>query len=127
MRRSSHRFALPALLLVVVLAVAGCSSSNDPESWDDPAAEEVRANFLEACEEANGGEDGLSEENTPAFCECTFDDLRELYGDDPDDPEAQRTFEDFKDLDDDLRNADEDEPVPAFLQEIVDNCLDRVG
>lgn len=117
MRRSPRRSVLSALVVALALVVAGCSESNDPETWEDAEAQDgfpVRTNFLDACTEANAGEQGLSEDEAPAFCECAFTELRE-----------QLTFEEFDALDDDLR-AD-NETVPTTLQTVVDGCLEQVG
>ncbi len=98
LRRRSLRLA--AVLVAAGLVMSGCGSDSDPRSWEEAQEGEfaVRDNYLKACKAANDGERGFSEVEARLFCECSFDALYEPVRD------TGLTFEEFKDLDDALRN-----------------------
>lgn len=115
---------MPRLLAVVAalfLVAAACGNSGAPTSWDDNAADykgesnvgQPERNFRDGCEES-GQEDDLDEQvraNLADVCECGFDGIR-----------SQLTFEEFKELDDDLRsdiNSDLTEEVNQTMRQCI--------
>ena len=111
---------LLAVLAALLLVAAACGNSGAPTSWDDNAADykgepnvgQPERNFRDGCEEA--GQDDLDEqvrENLVDVCECGFDRIRESL-----------TFEEFKELDDDLRsdiNADLTQEVSQIMRQCI--------
>jgi len=117
---------LLAVLAATVLLATACGSSGAPTSYDDNPADyrfdansplepdvgQAERNFRNGCKEA--GEDDLDErvqDNLSEVCKCGFDNIREAL-----------TFDEFKQLDDDLRgdiNADLTEEV----NEIMRRCI----
>lgn len=121
MQRRRPRFALAALVLVIALVVAGCSQSNDPATWQEAEDQgdadgdfPVRTNFIDACELANADQDGMSAEDAVTFCDCAFVQVRESL-----------TFEEFEQLDDDLRSDPED--LRADVRELFEGCAAQVA
>ena len=114
----STRSRLALLIAVVALALTACGSSNDPATWDEAVADgtsdtdyPVRNNFIDACETANTDE-GMSADQASSYCECTFEGLM-----------TNLDFEEFKQLDDDLR-SDPESPLPDSVTEIFETCRD---
>ena len=129
------------LAAAVVLVVAGCGTSADPDTWDE--AEEdarfvemelesapgvksesksaVEHNFMESCIEANSG--NLIEGEALVLCRCSFNGLR-----------GQLTLQEFKSLDKELRESPnpsdlEDEPEDLWddtAEDILRACAERV-
>ena len=129
------------LAAAVVLVVAGCGTSADPDTWDE--AEEdarfvemelesapgvksesksaVEHNFMESCMEANSR--NLTERVALVLCRCSFDGLR-----------GQLTLQEFKSLDKELRESPnpsdlEDEPEDFWddtAEDILRACAERV-
>ena len=114
------RARLLAAVAALVLVAAACGNSGAPTSWDDNAAEykgvadvgQPERNFRDGCEEE--GKDDLDaqvRENLADVCKCGFDGIREAL-----------TFEEFKELDDDLRsniNADLTEEVSQIMRQCI--------
>ena len=129
------------LAAAVVLVVAGCGTSADPDTWDE--AEEdarfvemelesapgvksesksaVEHNFMESCMEANSRD--LIEGEALVLCRCSFNGLR-----------GQLTLQEFKSLDKELRESPnpsdlEDEPEDFWddtAEDILRACAERV-
>ena len=107
------RSVLTAVVLSLAVLLAGCAQGNDPDTWETAEAQDgfpVKANFIDACEKANTDADGMSASQATSFCECAFGEVRESL-----------TFEEFKQLDDDLR-ADAESDVPQSFEELVSGC-----
>ena len=130
------------LAAAVVLVVAGCGTSADPETWDEaeqdrryldaefsgdegvvalPADSAVEHNFLQSCMEANTRTLTLVEARV--VCTCSFDGLRDSL-----------TLDQFKSLDKALRenpNPSDLEDSPEVLwddtaEDILRTCAVRV-
>ena len=122
----------------MVIVVAGCGNSADPDTWEeaeeqkftDPETGEefnsaVEFNFMSTCRPANSEGSGgdLNAEEAQALCGCTFDRLRDSV-----------TLQEFKDLDKALRktpnpNHLDEEPEDVWedrVEEIYDACASRV-
>ncbi len=105
-------------MLAVLVTLAGCAPSNDPSRYTD----EVRENFLTACTEGSQGK--LGEQAARDYCTCVYDDISR--------PEEQGgiAFDDFKKLDDELRdrigddvnNADDLATVNQRYRDIIGIC-----
>ena len=115
------------LAAAVVLVVAGCGTSADPETWEE--AEEdarfvevelksapgvksesrsaVEHNFIESCMEANTR--NLVQSEALFLCRCSFDDLRD-----------QMTLQEFQSLDKALRET----PNPSDLDDDPEDLWD---
>jgi hypothetical protein len=89
--------SLAAALSALLLLLAACVPAAD--EWTD----EVRDNFLEACEESSGGE--------LAYCRCVLDDLEATY-----------TLAEFEEIE---RQLDETGEMPAELEAIIDACIEE--
>ena len=114
------KIRLVAAVAALVLVAAACGNSGAPTSWDDNADEykgvadvgQPERNFRDGCEEE--GKDDLDaqvRENLADVCKCGFDGIREAL-----------TFEEFKELDDDLRsniNADLTEEVSQIMRQCI--------
>jgi len=113
MHRSRLRVPFAALALSLALVLAGCGSSNDPATWEE--AEEtgdVERNYLAACVKANTeaeGDDRMSDDEAERYCQCTFEEVREGM-----------MFEEFEQLDDDLRS--DSEALPADVRAMFEGC-----
>lgn len=117
------------------LIAAGCSASNDPDTWEDAEDDgNLRANYLRACEEAGTDTGDLDESEARIYCECSFEKLVEYYGGlivdgrlvtNPDPPAAERDFEAFKAQESELRSNPED--VPADVRAIFTSCSPDEG
>lgn len=111
---------LLAVVAAVFLVAAACGSSGAPTSWEDNPADyrgepnvgQPERNFRDGCEEE--GKDDLDEqvrENLADVCKCGFDRIRDAL-----------TFDEFKQLDDDLRsniNADLTEEVNQIMRQCI--------
>ena len=99
------------LAAAVVLVVAGCGNSADPETWDEAEQDErfvdeefraesaVEHNFMVSCMEANT--ENLTQAEARVLCGCSFDGLRQNL-----------TLEEFRSLDRALRST----PNPSDLE-----------
>ncbi len=126
-------------MVIVVVAVAGCGNSADPDTWGE--AEEngftdpetgtsygsaVEFNFMTSCLLANRSDSGgnLNAVEAQELCRCDFDGLRESL-----------TLQEFKDLDRALRSTPnpsdlDDEPEDTWddlVEGILDACARRVN
>lgn len=109
MRRTrAPRATLIAGLVAVAVLLTGCGSSSDPSTWEEAEAQvqdgedfPVKVNFIEACNEANTGEEGFDDSAARAYCRCAFQELRESLA-----------FAEFDALDDGLRKN----PDPNSLE-----------
>ena len=117
---------LLAVVAALLLVAAACGNSGAPTFYDDNAADyqfddnspvepnvgQPERNFRDGCKEA--GRDNLDEQvraNLADVCKCGFDKIREAL-----------TFEEFKQLDDDLRsdiNADLTEEVSLIMRQCI--------
>jgi hypothetical protein len=108
------------LAAAVVLLVAGCGTSADPDTWaeaeedaryvDDeafPAQSAVEYNFMRSCVEANSRT--LTEPEARVLCQCSFRDLRNQF-----------TLDQFKSLDSALR----ENPNPSDLDDDPEDLWD---
>ena len=113
--RKKLRSSLVAGFLAMALVVTGCSSSTDPDTWEDAEAngDKVRLNFLASCQEANSG--AGSDADVPSYCECSYDELREWYSDD---------FQAFRDAESELRDDPEAINNPSIIPRGVSDALD---
>ena len=121
------------LAAAVVLVVAGCGNSADPDTWDEAEQDDrfvdgefgaesaVEHNFLVSCMEANT--ENLTEAEARVLCGCSFDGLRQSL-----------TLQDFKSLDKALRENPnpsdlDDEPEDLWddiAEDIFEGCARRV-
>lgn len=117
---------LPAVLAATVLLATACGNSGAPTSYDDNPADyqfdansplepdvgQAERNFRDGCKEAGGDDlDERVQDNLSEVCKCSFDDIREAL-----------TFDEFKQLDDDLRsdiNADLTEQVSEIMRRCI--------
>lgn len=120
------KIRIGAVVAALVLVAAACGSSGAPTSYDDNADDyqfdedsavesnvgQAERNFRDGCKDA--GEDDLDQQvqdNLADVCKCGFDKIREAL-----------TFEEFKQLDDDLRsdiNADLTEEVSLIMRQCI--------
>ena len=111
---------LLAIVAALILIAAACGNSGAPTSWDDNPAEykgvpdvgQPERNFRTGCEEE--GKDNLDaqvQENLADVCKCGFDGIREAL-----------TFEEFRDLDDDLR-SDINADLTIEVNQIMRQCI----
>lgn len=123
---SVKRTRLLAIVAALILIAAACGNSGAPTFYDDNAADyqfdenspvepnvgQPERNFRDGCKEA--GRDDLDEQvraNLADVCKCGFDRIREAL-----------TFDEFKQLDDDLRsdiNADLTEEVSLIMRQCI--------
>ena len=119
------------LAAAVVLVVAGCGTSADPETWDEAETDErfvsegfdsaVEKNFIDSCELANSS--NLTDNEARVLCRCSFDGLRDSL-----------TLEQFKSLDQALRENPnpsdlDDDPEDLWdgtAEDILGTCAKRV-
>ena len=117
---------LLAIVAALILVAAACGNSGAPTSWEDnpddycpdagepcePNVGQPERNFRDGCREA--GKDDLDQqvqENLDDVCKCGFDRIRDSL-----------SFEEFKELDDDLRsniNADLTEEVGQIMRQCI--------
>ncbi|WP_419926131.1 hypothetical protein [Candidatus Poriferisocius sp.] len=114
------RARLLAVVVALILVAAACGNSGAPTSYADNPADyrgepdvgQAERNFRDGCEEA--GRNDLDEQvraNLAEVCKCGFDKIRDAL-----------TFEEFKELDDDLRsniNADLTEQVNLIMRRCI--------
>ena len=106
------RLALLGACAAVVLLLAACFDEGTPTSFDDT----VETNFLDGCEVA-AGDDPAIRPVAQRYCVCAYERVR-----------AEISFEDFKSLDDDVRDDpdrisdDDEESVAAHLTAIFNDC-----
>ena len=110
------------LAAAVVLVVAGCGNSADPDTWDEAEQDErfvdeefgaksaVEHNFLVSCMEANTA--NLTEAEARVLCGCSFDGLRQSL-----------TLAEFQSLDKALR----ENPNPSDLDEEPEDLWDDIA
>ena len=115
----SRRRPVWVLAAAVVLVLAGCGNSADPETWTEAEEDDrfvdaeysaesaVEHNFMESCIQANTG--NLNEAQARVLCSCSFDGLR-----------AQLTLEEFRSLDKALRET----PNPSDLDDEPEDLWD---
>lgn len=111
------RSLLAASLVAVALLATACGSSNDPTTWEEAEAQDgfpVRENFLDACLDANTGQQGMSAEEADSYCDCAFVDVREAL-----------SFDEFEQLDDDLREDSTD--LRPDVRDLFEACAAEVG
>ena len=117
-------------MAAVGLAVSGCGTDPDPDNWAEAQQGDfsVRVNYLKACEAANEGEGRFNAVTARQFCECSFN---ALYAGGE---ERGLTFEEFKALDDALREdpdprslEDEDRVVWRRYRDLVEACESDLG
>ena len=108
------------LVVALMLVAAACGNSGAPISYEDNPAEyrgvpnvgQAERNFRDGCEQA--GLDDLDErvtQNLADVCKCGYDRIKQ-----------ELTFDEFKELDDDLRsniNADLTETVRAIMRQCI--------
>ena len=116
---SMRRRTVWVLAAAVVLVVAGCGSSADPDTWSEAeqdgrfldqefrAKSAVEHNFMAACVAANT--ENLTEAQALVLCRCSFDGLRNAL-----------LLEDFRALDNALRST----PNPSDLDEEPEDLWD---
>ena len=117
---------LLAVVAALLLVAAACGNSGAPTSYDDnaddyqfddnsavePNVGQAERNFRDGCKEA--GQDDLDAQvrnNLADVCKCGYDKIRDSL-----------TFEEFKQLDDDLRsniNADLTEEVTLIMRQCI--------
>lgn len=107
------------LAISLMLVVAGCGTSADPESWEEAEEDDrfvteefgaksaVEHNYMEACMEANT--QNLTEAEARVLCGCSFEGLR-----------TQLTLEEFRSLDKALRET----PNPSDLDDEPEDLWD---
>ena len=110
------------LAAALVLVVAGCGNSADPDTWEEAeqddrfVSEEFRAesavehNFMVSCMEANT--ENLTEAEARVLCGCSFDGLR-----------TQLTLDEFRSLDGALRST----PNPSDLEDETEDLWDDIA
>ena len=111
---------LPALVAALLLVAAACGNSGAPTSYTDnpahyrgePNVGQAERNFRDGCEETGSDDlDEQVEQDLAEVCECGFNRIREAL-----------VFEEFKQLDDDLRsniNADLTEEVTQIMRRCI--------
>ncbi|MEQ8717168.1 MAG: hypothetical protein RIE08_06120 [Acidimicrobiales bacterium] len=122
---------LPALLVIVIVAAA-CGSSGDPKSFDDQVEDGqslAERNFVDGCKvELADADDEVIAAAANAVCECAYD---RFTGADPDVPAAETiTFEEFEQLDDELRediNSLDGSRTGEIVQTAVRTCIQQVA
>ena len=110
------------LAAALVLLVAGCGNSADPDTWDEAEQDDrfvdeefgaesaVEHNFLVSCMEANT--ENLTEAEARVLCGCSFDGLRQSL-----------TLAEFQSLDKALR----ENPNPSDLDEEPEDLWDDIA
>ena len=117
---SMSKLRIAAVVAALLLVVAACGNSGAPTSWGDNPADyrgeanvgQPERNFRDGCEEA--GQEDLDEqvrENLADVCQCSFDRIRESLA-----------FEEFKELDDDLR-SDINTDLTQEVSQIMRQCI----
>ncbi len=112
--RRRPRLILLASCAAVALLLSACFDEGHPTSFDDT----VEENFLSGCEVAAEADPRIRPV-APRYCVCAYERVR-----------AEISFEDFKGLDDDVRDdpekirddADDEESTDARLAAIFADC-----
>jgi len=115
-------------LMALLLLASACSSNNDPKSWNEAGVDSnVQRNFVEACQQANIGEQGMSDSQANTYCTRSFEALVEYYGgvitqpgnvlQDAPTPGQGGDFAAFLKLDGDLRK--DPESIPADVATLL--------
>ena len=111
------RRLLPVALIVVLLAAA-CGTSGAPTGYaPDEGGETLHDNFTEGCEVALEDDPQASQANE--VCECSYEEIVRTI-----------PFDDFKELDDELRNdveAINDTATGVAVTEIVAGCIRQIS
>ena len=118
----SRRRPVWVLAAALVLVLAGCGNSADPEEWADAEQDDrfldaefnaksaVEHNFMVSCMEANTR--NLTEAQARVLCRCSFDGLRNAL-----------QLPDFRSLDKALRET----PNPSDLDEEPEDLWDDIA
>ena len=126
-RQSAKSRRLPKLLLLlcaavaIVLVAASCGGSGAPTGFAaEDGGETVRENFIEGCEvavaDSGNSQDSQLAVNAEMICECTYDRIvRDSATSDG------ITFEDFDEVDDDLR-----EDIDLLTQPTNDRVISKI-
>lgn len=98
LRGRSRLLLLPCLAVAVMLVAASCGGSGAPTGFgDEDGGDTVRKNFIEGCKVAVG-DDSQLDDYANTICKCTYDRIVN------ESQTSERiTFEDFDEVDDDLR------------------------
>ena len=110
--RRRPRLILLASCAAVALLLTACFDEGHPTSFDDT----VETNFLNGCELAAEADPQIRPV-APRYCVCAYERVR-----------AEMSFEDFKSLDDDVRDEpdrisnDDEESAAAQLTAIFNDC-----
>lgn len=98
-RSRSQLLLLPCLAIAVMLVAAACGGSGAPTGFgEDEGGKTVEKNFIDGCVEASVEADPRLEDAADDICECTYDNIvRESQ------TSEGITFEQFDEVDDDLR------------------------
>ena len=111
---------LLAIAAALILVSAACGNSGAPTSYSDNPADykgevnvgQAERNFRDGCEEAGLEDlDQQVQENLADVCKCGFDKIRETLA-----------FDEFKELDDDLR-SDINAGLSAQVDKIMRQCI----
>ncbi len=109
--RQNFRSAAVAGAITFALVLAGCSSSSDPDTWEQAdETGKIEENFIRACEAAD---DGATADAAAlaSYCQCAYDGLRAEYDDD---------YEGFVDINSDL--SSKPTAVPPNVSSIIRGC-----
>jgi hypothetical protein len=101
------------LLIGLVLVAAACGTSGAPEEYDTT----TEKNYIDGCQVALDEDPQADPANR--VCECAYDEIARTI-----------PFEDFKELDDQLRNdvnAIADTPTGVEVEMIVAGCIREVS
>ena len=111
--------------VAIVLVAASCGGSGAPTGFaEEDGGDTVRENFIEGCEVA--AEDSQLAANANTICECTYDRIVRNSA-----TSDGVTFEDFDEIDDDLRedinliSQQDDNPdsVISKIREYMRRCI----
>ena len=113
--RLSKFLLLPCAAVAIMLVAASCGGSGAPTSFDpEDGGETVRENFTEGCEVAV--EDSQLAANANEVCQCTYDRIVRNSA-----TSDGITFEDFDEVDDDLR-----EDINLLSQPTNDRVITKI-
>ena len=98
LRRRSQMLLIPCLAIALILVAAACGGSGAPTGFDsEDGGDTVRNNFIEGCEVSVKADTQLDAAAND-ICRCTYDNIvRESQ------TSEGITFEQFDEVDDDLR------------------------
>ena len=99
-----RRTSLLAFIVIAMVLLGACAGSGDPDEYGDV----TRDNFVEACEAVGAEElaDAVS-----AVCQCSYQRIV-----------VEIPFEDFTNLDDDLR-SDINAEFPPEVSDLIAGCI----